>query len=34
MTLRQNVLGEGYRIKNHEMLFAELDDYEDGSSSF
>jgi len=31
---RQNVLGEVYRIKNHEMLFAELDDYEECSSSF
>lgn len=31
---RQQVVGEVYRIQSYEMLFAELDDYEECSSSF
>lgn len=31
---RQQVVGEVYRIKNLDCLFAELDDYEECSSSF
>lgn len=30
----QRVIGEVYRIKNQQSLFAELDDYEECSSSF
>jgi gamma-glutamylcyclotransferase (GGCT)/AIG2-like uncharacterized protein YtfP len=31
---RQQVIGEVYRIKNNDLLLAELDDYEECSSSF
>jgi gamma-glutamylcyclotransferase (GGCT)/AIG2-like uncharacterized protein YtfP len=30
----QQVIGEVYRINNYELLFAELDDYEECSASF
>lgn len=31
---RQQVIGELYRIKNNQLLLAELDDYEECSASF